>query len=115
MRVLIIEDDHQLRALQRDLVENLGHEVDEATNAKDGLAMLKGDPDIELVLLDLGLPPAPQDITEGLWFLQEARLWDALLKVVVNITPTEKDNKVFGLLDKLIEAFVPDRIKNKEP
>lgn len=39
----------------------------------------------------------------------------ALLKVVVNITPTEKDNKVFGLLDKLIDAFVPDRIKHKEP
>ncbi|MFM1880957.1 MAG: hypothetical protein RLZZ344_1191, partial [Pseudomonadota bacterium] len=38
MRVLIIEDDPQLRPLQRELVESLGHEVDEATNAKDGLA-----------------------------------------------------------------------------
>jgi len=109
MRVLIIEDDHQLRPLQRELVENLGHEVDEATNAKDGLAMLKGDPDIELVLLDLGLPPAPQDITEGLWFLQEARLWDALLKVVVVSGQSHEDAQLrcveAGAFDVLSKPF----------
>lgn len=62
MRVLIVEDDPSLRPLQRELVESLGHEVDEATNAADALAMLKGDPEIELVLLDLGMPPDMQGI-----------------------------------------------------
>ena len=33
----------------------------------------------------------------------------AFLKIVVNLTPTEKDNKVFGWLDSLINALIPDR------
>lgn len=83
MRILIVEDDISLRPLERDLLENMGHEVDEATNAIDAMAMIKGDPDIELVLLDLGLPPAPQDITEGIRFLNEARMWNGNLKIII--------------------------------
>lgn len=32
----------------------------------------------------------------------------AFLKVIVNLTPTESDNKVFGLLDNLINWIVPN-------
>lgn len=35
----------------------------------------------------------------------------ALVKVVVNLTPTERDNKVFGLFDSVINAIIPDRKK----
>jgi hypothetical protein len=35
----------------------------------------------------------------------------ALIKVVVNLTPTEKDNQVFGYLDALINMIFTDRIK----
>lgn len=35
----------------------------------------------------------------------------ALVKVVVNLTPTERDNKVFGLVDSMLNAVVPDRRK----
>lgn len=35
----------------------------------------------------------------------------ALAKVVINITPTEKDNKVFGLLDSVLNTLVPSRTK----
>ena len=37
----------------------------------------------------------------------------AFLKVVVNITPTEKDNQIFGYLDVLITAITGDRRKKK--
>lgn len=37
----------------------------------------------------------------------------AFAKVVVNLTPTETDNKVFGWVDTLIGAIVPDRRKSK--
>jgi len=33
----------------------------------------------------------------------------ALAKIVVNLTPTEKDNKIFGYLDILIDAVISDR------
>jgi hypothetical protein len=38
----------------------------------------------------------------------------ALAKVIVNLTPTTVDNKVFGWIDVLINAIVADRRKKKE-
>lgn len=32
----------------------------------------------------------------------------AFVKIVVRLTPTLKDDQVFGLLDKLLEGFVPN-------
>ena len=32
----------------------------------------------------------------------------AFLKVIVNLTPTESDNKIFGLLDNFINWIVPN-------
>ena len=37
----------------------------------------------------------------------------AFVKVIVNLTPTEADNKVFGWLDTLISAIVSDRLKER--
>ncbi len=98
MRILIVEDDISLRPLERDLLENMGHEVDEATNAIDAMAMIKGDPDIELVLLDLGLPPAPQDITEGIRFLNEARMWNGNLKVII-VSGQSHEDALIGCIE----------------
>jgi hypothetical protein len=36
----------------------------------------------------------------------------AFIKVVVNLTPTEKDNAIFGWLDTLISSVIPDRRKD---
>jgi hypothetical protein len=35
----------------------------------------------------------------------------ALVKVIVNLTPSEKDNKVFGYIDTLINLIIADRKK----
>ena len=32
----------------------------------------------------------------------------ALVKVITNLTPTEKDNKIFGWLDTMIDAIIPN-------
>ena len=34
-----------------------------------------------------------------------------LVKVIVNLTPTTNDNKVFGYIDTLINLIIADRIK----
>lgn len=36
----------------------------------------------------------------------------AFIKIIVNLTPTEKDNMVFGWLDSLVNTIVADRKKN---
>tara|TARA_R100001443_G_scaffold3277_2_gene10409 strand:+ start:10847 stop:11014 length:168 start_codon:yes stop_codon:yes gene_type:complete len=38
----------------------------------------------------------------------------AFIKIVVNLTPTEKDNAVFSKLDNLINFFIKDKIKDNE-
>ena len=38
----------------------------------------------------------------------------AFIKIIVNITPTEKDNKVFGKIDLIINMLVSDRKKSEE-
>lgn len=38
----------------------------------------------------------------------------AFIKIIVNITPTEKDNKVFGKIDLIINMLVSDRKKPEE-
>lgn len=37
----------------------------------------------------------------------------ALIKIIVNLTPTEADNQVFGYIDSLITAITGDRRKKK--
>lgn len=32
----------------------------------------------------------------------------ALAKVIVNLTPSEDDNKVFAILDKIVNALIPN-------
>lgn len=35
----------------------------------------------------------------------------AFVKVIVNVTPTEADNKIFAYLDDLVNYFIEDKIK----
>ncbi len=35
----------------------------------------------------------------------------AFVKVIVNLTPSDKDNKIFGLIDMLINALFSNRKK----
>ena len=37
----------------------------------------------------------------------------AFAKVITNLTPTEKDNKIFGWLDTMIDALIPNYTKKK--
>jgi uncharacterized membrane protein HdeD (DUF308 family) len=32
----------------------------------------------------------------------------AVIKIIVNLTPTEKDNKIFGFFDDFFNSFVPN-------
>ena len=37
----------------------------------------------------------------------------AFIKVVTNLTPSNKDNKIFGWLDTMIDTFIPNYTKKK--
>ncbi len=54
-RILVIDDDPQLRSLLERLVGSLGHEAESAATLREGLAIAKSE-DVDLVLLDVVLP-----------------------------------------------------------
>ena len=55
MRILVVEDQHEIAAIMTALVGRLGHEIVLATTGKDALlASQSTNPD--LVLMDIGLP-----------------------------------------------------------
>jgi len=65
LRVLLVEDDRELRATLREALAVEGHEVFTAASLSEGLALVRhaarpgagaDDPGIDLVVLDLGLP-----------------------------------------------------------
>ncbi|MDH3198353.1 MAG: sigma-54 dependent transcriptional regulator [Candidatus Krumholzibacteria bacterium] len=67
-RVLVVDDERNLRRMLRALLEAEGYEVDEAENGEDGRARAAAvAPDV--VLLDLVMPPGP----DGLAVLERVR------------------------------------------
>ena len=54
-RILVVEDQEDLRGILRDLLTGSGYEVAEAANGRDGVAKAKSErPD--LILMDIQLP-----------------------------------------------------------
>jgi two-component system nitrogen regulation response regulator NtrX len=61
-RVLIIDDDRNLRRMLRSLLEEDGYAVDEAEGGEDGIQRAAtSEPDV--ILLDLVMPPGPDGLT----------------------------------------------------
>ncbi len=55
-KILIVEDEALIRMTTVDMVEDLGYLYAEASNGAEALEILRGDPDIGILLTDLGLP-----------------------------------------------------------
>lgn len=65
-RVLLVEDDPSLRLVLRNVLEMNDYHVQEADSKASAEVLLKEDPNIAALVLDLGLPPSPHTTTEGL-------------------------------------------------
>jgi two-component system KDP operon response regulator KdpE len=104
LRVLLVEDDRELRRTLRDALLVEGHEVLTAASLSEGLALLQHagnlgnagtaprEPGIDLVLLDLGLPDG-----EGETLLAALRRRHALPVLV--ISARHDDGQKIRLLD----------------
>jgi CheY-like chemotaxis protein len=54
--ILLVEDDHVLRAVSADTLGDLGYRAIRASNGTQALAALDGEPDIRILMTDVGLP-----------------------------------------------------------
>ena len=90
LRVLVIDDEPPIRKLLRMGLGTQGYEVIEAGNAKQGLELLAGNPD--LVILDLGLPDK-----DGLELLRTIRATSESVPIVVLSSRSDEGAKVDAL------------------
>ena len=65
-KILLVEDDPALRMIMRNVLENNDYLVQEADSKAGAEIILKNDPGIAAIVLDLGLPPSPHTTPEGL-------------------------------------------------
>ncbi|MEY4980158.1 MAG: hypothetical protein RLZZ352_2428 [Pseudomonadota bacterium] len=91
MRILLVEDEPQLRALLRNALSTAGYAVDEADNGRDALFL--GDTEtFDAVVLDLGLP-----LLDGLSVLKRWRAAGHKLPVLILTARDNWSEKVAGI------------------
>ncbi|MBK1721511.1 response regulator [Thiocystis violacea] len=84
-RILVIDDESQIRRFLRISLKSQGHEVLEAATGAEGLALAATQaPD--LIVLDLGLPDA-----DGKAILAELRAWSQVPVIVLTVRNTETE------------------------
>jgi two-component system KDP operon response regulator KdpE len=89
-KILIVEDDPQLRRLLRISLESTGFPVVEAASVREAIRQSK-DYVPELVILDLGLPDG-----SGIDFLRDLRGWSSIPVIILSIQDDE-DGKILAL------------------
>lgn len=90
-RVVLIEDEKQIRRFVRLALEAEGCEVREASTARQGRADVAAQ-SADLVIVDLGLPDG-----DGIELIRDVRAWSSMPILVLSARPLERDR--VGALD----------------
>ncbi len=91
-KILIIDDEEVLRDIVRDLLEDEGYHVIDACDGEVALEVVKDNPDIDIVIVDLNMPK--KNGAEFIAELREAHLLLGVPIVVVSAVVT-KDTRKF--------------------
>lgn len=92
LQVLLVEDDRDLRNTLKDALSVEGYEVIASASAADAMAVLRHASDLDLVILDLGLPDG-----DGAEVLRAIRQQHSL--PILIISARQDDAEKVGLLD----------------
>ena len=106
-RLLLVEDDRDIREAMQDLLEDAGYHVNVAANGKEALSLLSSLARPCLILLDLMMP-----VMSGEEFLGELREKEGLAPIPVVIVSAwareaAKENRVQGFVSKPVD---PERL-----
>ena len=90
-KILTIEDELVCREMLAKMLTQHGYVVDQAANRHQAFELLQQNPsDYFCVLQDLGLPPRPHAISEGLGCMQALLAKQSSLKIIV-LTGRDRD------------------------
>ncbi|ALO45367.1 response regulator transcription factor [Pseudohongiella spirulinae] len=82
-KILIAEDDEALRSMLQSSLEMRDFTVVAADCRESALAQLKNNPDIQVMLIDLGLPPAAHNTDEGIALIKNIVASNSSAKIIV--------------------------------
>jgi len=102
-KLLIVEDDENLRTQMKWALAG-DYEVFMAEDRPGALEVLKSERP-SAVVLDLGLPPAPDGVEEGFSCLSEILTYDALIKVIVVTGHGEKEHALQAVSQGAYDFF----------
>jgi len=88
MRALVIDDSRTVRAIIGNILREVGVEVIEAADGREGLAQLNQAPGVELVLVDWNMP-----VMNGLDFIKAVRSDRAFDPVRIMMVTTETEQE----------------------
>jgi len=94
MRALVIDDSRTVRTIIKKVLDEIGLDVVEAANGREGLDQLRSTDDVELVLVDWNMPEM-----DGLEFIKAVRADRAYdpVRIVMVTTETEQEQVVRAL------------------
>jgi len=107
-KVLIVDDEKNIRLTLKTALSKAGYEVETAVNGEDGLTKLKEE-EIPVVLLDMKMPGM-----DGIQFLKEVTDKDIATKVIMitgySSVETAVETLKLGAVDYLRKPFKPEEI-----
>lgn len=77
MKILLVDDDPDVRNMAKKMMETSGYDVITAADGMDALNQLNNSPDIAAVITDIIMPNK-----EGMEFIQELRAMDSSIKIL---------------------------------
>jgi CheY-like chemotaxis protein len=90
-RILLVEDDRELRGEVRELLEDDGHQVVELGDGAQALRWLQNGGDCSLIILDLNMP-----VMNGGQFLAELRHHPSLCEIPILILSVHPVGRAVG-------------------
>ena len=114
MRALVIDDSRAMRRIVSGILENLGFEVNQAGDGREGLDVLAGGWVPELVTVDWNMP-----VMDGLQFVSAVRQNPAYRSMTIMMVTSESEHTQIvralaaGAHEYVIKPFTADAIRDK--
>jgi CheY-like chemotaxis protein len=106
-RIVVIDDDADLRKAMSAILRLEGHEVTGFADATDAINRIEAGLGVDVILLDLMMP-----IMNGWEFCERRRQSDALKKVpVIIVTARQSIEPPAGVSEVLLKPFDPQRLE----
>lgn len=107
IKILVVDDDRDIRELLKILLTNANYEVSESASAEEAVTRLQSD-DFSLVILDLMMPQK-----DGFWACEEIRKTSNVPVLFLTARGQEYD-KIIGFStgcdDYLVKPFIPSEL-----